>query len=129
MNISPILNDNCTHENVYTDKDIITCIDCGEEIFQKILHEKDWKYSNTDVYNVGGIRKAIPDERSIDKDVEYLNFNEAVVVQANKFYREVTKGKFSEATREKGMCLRVFFTVLSIWTSLRVTKNLFKCLE
>ena len=103
------LNDFCTHEHTNNDKDIITCIDCGEEIFQKILHEKEWKYSNTEIYNVGGVRKTIPDERSIDKDLEYLNFNEAVVVQANKFYREVTKGKIFRGNSRKGYVFACIF--------------------
>lgn len=35
---------NCAHTNHISERGIIVCMDCGEELCQKISHEKDWKY-------------------------------------------------------------------------------------
>lgn len=106
-------NDSCTHTNVISEKGISVCIDCGEEMQNKISHEKEWRYyGHSDTKHISDpnrvqLRKI--EERSIFKDVENLGFSESIIAKANKIYAEVTQGKIFRGNSRKAIVFACVF--------------------
>lgn len=103
----------CIHDNVIIEKGVGVCVDCGEEISQKISHEKEWRYygqsdtkHSTDPNRVQ-MRKI--EERSIFKDVENLGFSEIIIAKANKIYAQVTQGKIFRGNSRKAIVFACVF--------------------
>jgi transcription initiation factor TFIIIB Brf1 subunit/transcription initiation factor TFIIB len=103
----------CNHTNIFADKGVTVCTDCGEEIERKISHDKEWRhYGPSDTKRVSDpnrVRLRKTEERSIFKDVENLNFSESIVSKANRLYTEVTKGKIFRGDSRKSIVFACIF--------------------
>jgi len=104
----------CIHVNeIMTDKGVIVCTDCGEEIDRKLSHSKEWNYyGSTDKKQISEpnrVRARKKEERSIFKDVENLNFSESIVAKANTLYSEVTKDKIFRGEFRKSIVFACIF--------------------
>lgn len=92
----PAQQSTCPHTDTHADiHGVVSCVQCGEEITCKILHEKEWRYyGSSDSKRMSDpnrvqIRKV--DDRTIHKDVESMGFSETIVNRANTLYKQVTK--------------------------------------
>ena len=80
----------CQHNDIVTENDVTSCLECGEQIQRTIMHEKEWRfYGHTDSKrssdpNRVQMRKS--EERNINKDVENMGFSETIVTTANEIY-------------------------------------------
>jgi transcription initiation factor TFIIIB Brf1 subunit/transcription initiation factor TFIIB len=103
----------CEHTNVFTDKGVTVCTDCGEEISRKLSHDKEWRYygpSDTKrVSDPNRVQLRKTEERSIYKDVENLGFSESIVKTANIIYSKVTKGKIFRGNSRKAIVFACIF--------------------
>lgn len=127
-------SETCSHENVIIEKGMGVCIDCGEVIHQKINHDKEWRYyGQNDSKHSSDPNRVQPrktEEKSIFKDVENLGFSEKIIVEANKIYAEVTKGKIFRASSRKSIVFACVFHAHKLcdktqtYTSLIKTFNL-----
>ncbi len=111
---SPEISQNtCFHENVISEKGVSVCVDCGEEIHNKISHDKEWRYyGQSDTKHVSDpnrvqLRKI--EERSIFRDVENLGFSESIIAKANKIYSDVTQGKIFRGNSRKAIVFACVF--------------------
>lgn len=108
-----IEDSSCSHENVISEKGVSVCVDCGEEIYQRITHEKEWRYygqsdmKHSSDPNRVQMRKS--EERSIFKDVENLGFSESIIAKANKIYAQVTEGKIFRGNHRKAIVFACVF--------------------
>jgi transcription initiation factor TFIIIB Brf1 subunit/transcription initiation factor TFIIB len=108
----------CLHDNIITEKGVSVCVDCGEEINQRISHEKEWRYygqndtKNSSDPNRVQVRKM--EERSIFKDVENLGFSESIISKANKIYAQVTEGKIFRGNHRKAIVFACVFHAYKI---------------
>lgn len=83
----------CIHENTITEKGVNICIDCGEELSQKITNDKEWRYyPNSEKKNINetNLKK---DDRTIFKDLENLTLSDTIKIKANSIYTMVTSNK------------------------------------
>ena len=71
----------CTHLDVFIDKGITICTECGEEI-----NRSDFKRE----FDSKRVQARKIEDRNIYKDVENLGFSENIVNKANKIYSQVT---------------------------------------
>lgn len=108
----------CSHENIVNEKGITICIDCGEEIQQKIDHDKEWRYygqnDNKHNSNPNRVQMRKNEERSIYKDVESLGFSESIISKANKLYAQVTQGKIFRGNSRKAIVFACVFHAYKI---------------
>lgn len=108
------INDaSCSHENIISEKGVSVCVDCGEEISQRITHDKEWRYygqgdsKHSSDPNRVQMRKI--EERSIFRDVENLGFSESIIAKANKIYAQVTEGKIFRGNHRKAIVFACVF--------------------
>lgn len=108
------INDaSCLHENIISEKGVSVCVDCGEEISQRITHDKEWRYygqgdsKHSSDPNRVQMRKI--EERSIFRDVENLGFSESIIAKANKIYAQVTEGKIFRGNHRKAIVFACVF--------------------
>lgn len=103
----------CSHDNVITEKSVTVCVDCGEEIQQKISHNKEWRYYGQNdtkrISDPNRVQLRKTEERSIFKDVENLGFSENIIAKANKIYAQVTKGKIFRGNSRKAIVFACIF--------------------
>lgn len=103
----------CSHDNIVSEKGVTICVDCGEEIQQKIKHDKEWRYygqdDNKHVSDPNRVQIRKSEERSIFKDVENLGFSENIIAKANKIYAQVTKGKIFRGNSRKAIVFACVF--------------------
>ena len=108
----------CSHVNIISEKGICVCIDCGEEIQQKIDHDKEWRYygqsDNKHTSNPNRVQMRKIEERSIYKDVESLGFSENIISKANKLYAQVTQGKIFRGNSRKAIVFACVFHAYKI---------------
>ena len=108
----------CNHTNTIMENDIVICVECGEEIDEKISHSKEWRYygSSDNKYrsNPNRVQVRKKEERSIKKDVEDYNFSEKVISEADKLYSQVTKGKIYRGNSRKGIVFACIYHAFSI---------------
>jgi transcription initiation factor TFIIIB Brf1 subunit/transcription initiation factor TFIIB len=103
----------CEHENIVLEKGVTICVDCGEEVQERISQDKEWRYYgqvDTKHYsdpNRVQMRKS--EERSIFKDVENLGFSENIVAKANIIYAQVTKGDIFRGNSRKAIVFACIF--------------------
>jgi transcription initiation factor TFIIIB Brf1 subunit/transcription initiation factor TFIIB len=111
---SPVLSKICEHVNVVTEKGLSICVDCGDEIFQKISSDKEWRYYATESKNINESNLKKGDDRSIFKDVENLGFSESIISKANSIYCQVTQGKIFRGDSRKAIVFACIFHAFKI---------------
>tara|TARA_B100002019_G_C21236361_1_gene582996 strand:+ start:814 stop:1635 length:822 start_codon:yes stop_codon:yes gene_type:complete len=106
-------NKKCCHKNKQTENGLTICVDCGIEINQHINFDKEWRYygasdtrHNSDP-NRCHIRKN--EEKSIIKDVRKMGFSDKIILEANKLYETVTKGKIYRGNSRKAIIFACIF--------------------
>lgn len=106
-------NQLCLHENTISEKGCSICIDCGIEMEQKILHNKEWRYYGqsdtkhvTDPNRVHARKK---DERHIYGDVENLGISEKIICIANRLYINSTKGSIYRGKTRRALVFACVF--------------------
>jgi transcription initiation factor TFIIIB Brf1 subunit/transcription initiation factor TFIIB len=108
----------CSHQNTINEKGLIVCVDCGEEIQEKISLDKDWRYygqsGDAQDEEIARVQLRNPEARSIYKDVENLGFSESIVTIANKLYRDVTKNKIFRGNMRKSIIFACIFHAYKI---------------
>jgi len=104
--------DTCEHINTINEKGICICVDCGEEIKDMIISDKEWGYYNQEgksSFDTSRVQMRKTEERTIFKDVESLGFSESIVVKANKIYAQVTKGKIFRGDSRRSIVFACIF--------------------
>lgn len=102
----------CSHENTVSEKGLNVCVDCGLELQQKIVHNKEWKYlGQLDSKHMATLSdpKRKNEERTIFKDVENLDFSERIVAIANVIYTKVTGGHIFRGNSRKSIVFACIF--------------------
>lgn len=118
----------CTHCDTVDENDIISCLDCGEQIQKTILHEKEWRfYGNSDNKrssdpNRVQMRKA--EDRNINKDVENMGFSDIIVAKANELYLQVTKGQIFRGDSRKAVIFACMYHAYKIAGKCQTPNNL-----
>ena len=109
------INDNisCLHLNIENEKGMDVCIDCGEEITNKIEHTKEWrsygKSDNKHSSNPNSAQMRKTEERNIYKDVENMGFSDKIISDANKIYYQVTQGQIFRGKSRKSIVFACIF--------------------
>lgn len=103
----------CEHENIISEKGVSVCVDCGEELYQKIVADKDWRYygqvdSKTGI-DASRIQNRKVEERNIFRDVENLGFSQSIIAEANKIYSQVTAGQIYRGNSRKAIVFACVF--------------------
>lgn len=81
----------CKHTNIITEKGVNICIDCGEEISQKLTFDREWRYyPNNNNKGISESNQKKDEDRNIFKDLESLGFSEPIKIKANNIYIQVT---------------------------------------
>ncbi len=83
----------CSHEDVAYENNVTLCLECGVEVSKDVFLGNEYKYlSNDDTRRIDPhrINNKKLDDKNIFKDVEHMNFNEPIILQANKMYVQVT---------------------------------------
>jgi len=107
-----ITDTSCDHTNIYVDKGVSVCTDCGQETDRKLSCDKEWRYygpSDTGRVSDPNRMQRKTEERSIYKDVENLGFSETIVSEANRTYSEVTKGKIFRGNSRRAIVFACIF--------------------
>jgi transcription initiation factor TFIIIB Brf1 subunit/transcription initiation factor TFIIB len=123
-------NNNCNHTEITVEKNITSCIQCGEILNKEIMHEKEWRYygtsdsKRTSDPNRVQIRKT--DERNIFKDVENMGFSETITNKANEIYIQVTKGQIYRGNSRKAIIFACIFHSYKISGNHQTPENLIK---
>lgn len=118
----------CSHKDVVEENDIVNCLDCGEEIQRKIMHEKEWRYygsadsKRSSDPNRVQIRKS--EERNINKDVENMGFSQTIVNMADELYSQVTKGQIYRGTSRRAVVFACMFHSYKLADKHQMPKNL-----
>jgi transcription initiation factor TFIIIB Brf1 subunit/transcription initiation factor TFIIB len=110
---SPCSYPSCDHSDTIDEGGATICVECGMQVANKVLYEKDWRYygyndsrSSADP-NRCHIRKY--EEKTIFKDVENMGFSEKIVNIANDIYTQVTKGKIFRGNSRKAIVFACIF--------------------
>lgn len=108
----------CSHDNIITEKGTTICVDCGEEIQNKISHNKEWRYygqgDNKHYSDPNRVQMRKTEDRSIFKDVENLGFSEKIIAKANKIYAQVTHGQIFRGNSRKAVIFACIFHAYKI---------------
>jgi len=108
----------CLHSNIIEERGVGICIDCGEEVEEKVSHEKEWRYygQNDNKHSSDPTRAQLrkSDERNIYKDVETLGLSEKIVAKANKLYADVVKGKIYRGNFRRSIIFACVFHAFKI---------------
>ena len=129
-NISNKVKKSCSHPEIITENNITSCIKCGEEINQQIMHEKEWRYygpsdsKRSSDPNRVQIRKS--DERNIYKDVQNMGFSETIINKANELYLQVTKGQIYRGNSRKAIIFACIFHSYKLSGNHQTPENLIK---
>lgn len=98
------INTDCPHANIFKDKEMNICSDCGKEMSENISHEQEWRCFN----DSSGIdptrcqfRKTI--EKGIAKELEKLGLPPDVCILGNKLYMMATRGEVKKCELRKGI--------------------------
>lgn len=105
----PEINTDCVHDNVVNERGLMVCVDCGEEVVDRV-EEKEWRWSdNKHVSDPNRVQMRKLEERSIYRDVEGLGFSESIVSKANKIYAQVTQGKIFRGNSRRAIVFASIF--------------------
>ena len=99
----------CSHKNTSKDRDRYTCLDCGIEVpppKQKTVEKLSQARSRLEP-NRCQIRKS--DDKTIDKDVQSMNFSESIVKLANEIFDDTTKGNIYRGNSRKAIIFACVF--------------------
>ena len=103
----------CNHTNTIDEKDMILCVDCGEEILKNMNYDKESRYyGNSDTKNASDpsrVQARKNDERNIYKDVENMGFSDKIVNVANDIYTQVTNGQIKRGNSRKAIVFACIF--------------------
>jgi transcription initiation factor TFIIIB Brf1 subunit/transcription initiation factor TFIIB len=100
----------CTHENVVFEKSVCICVNCGIEIQEELIEEKEWRYqTNNYVTDMNKVQMRKQEERSIRRDVENLGFSENIIAYADELYKTVTKEKIFRGNSRKAIIFACIF--------------------
>ena len=108
--------DLCDHDQTVVKDGLTICTECGLQLESTYMTmEKEWRYygSNDNKHhsNPSRCHYRKPEERSIRKDVESMNFPPAVVEIADGMYREITvkKNKIYRGSSRKAVIFACIF--------------------
>ena len=116
--IPPPKHEICNHTNTIIENNIVSCLNCGEEIQQIIKHDKEWRYygptdnKRTSDPNRVQIRKN--EERNIKKDVQHMGFSEIIISKADELYNQVTNGQIYRGKSRKSIVFACIFHAYKI---------------
>lgn len=120
----------CNHADSVIENGITSCLECGEQLEQTIMHEKEWRFYGhsdgkrmTDPNRVQ-IRKC--EERNIYKDVVNMGFSETIVSKANEIYTQVTKGQIFRGDSRKAVVFACIYHSYKMTNNCQTPKNLMK---
>jgi len=99
----------CSHTNKTKDKTNWICLACGEEVLPETNKAFDKYNANRNKLDPNRCQIRKPDEKSIYKDVEKMNFSEAIIDEANKIFQETTKGKIFRGNSRKAIIFACVF--------------------
>jgi hypothetical protein len=120
----------CSHENLICEKGTTLCCDCGMEVNNKVMIDKDWKYYGiTDTKhsldpNRCYIRKT--NDKSIYNDLKNMEISNHIKDIANKIYLEVCNGKVHRGVRRKSIVFASIFHAYKIDNSPQSCESLLK---
>lgn len=126
-NINTKINE-CPHKDIIDENGIKSCLDCGEQLERKIMHEKEWRfYGHSDSKrssdpNRVQVRKS--DEKNINKDVENMGFSQSIINLANNIYKQVTKGQIFRGDSRKAVIFACVYHAFKIDGKCQTPKNL-----
>ena len=105
--------DVCPHTETVNERGVYVCMECGQEISQKISHEKEWRFygqgDNKHGSDPNRVQMRKIEAKNIFKDVENLGFSESIVNKANQIYIQVTKGGIFRGASRKAMVFACIF--------------------
>jgi transcription initiation factor TFIIIB Brf1 subunit/transcription initiation factor TFIIB len=88
--------EDCLHKNLNEDGPIKICEDCGEEVYQEISYEQDWRYFGNDdrqATDPTRVQYRKTADKGIRKYLERLGISADIAELADKIYTEVTNGR------------------------------------
>ena len=104
----------CIHENTIKDKDRYICDNCGEEVIPKTDKSFDKFLTNRNKLDPNRCQIRKPNEKTIYKDVEKMNFSEAIITEANKIFLQVTKGAIYRGNSRRAIIFACVFHAYKI---------------
>lgn len=123
-------SDLCAHKDVSKEKGIVTCNDCGMELYQDVSHEQDWRYfgdqdgrNNSDPSRCQYRRSP---EKGIKKELEGKGFPPDICRLADQLYMEVTGGEVKRSELRKGIMFAVVFEAYKMLHKPRTPDDLVK---
>ena len=99
--------DTCEHLNFTRELGVKTCIGCGKELASDSEADKDDK--QTPRLDPGRCQIRKNEEKSIAKDVEKMNFSDAIVRSANSIFQETTKGHIFRGNSRRAVIFACIF--------------------
>ena len=104
----------CKHKNVINEKARSICTDCGKEVQVKRNKNFDKFSINRNKLDPNRCQIRKPDEKTIYKDVEKMNFSDAIIVLANKIFLETTKGAIYRGNSRRAIIFACVFHAYKI---------------
>jgi len=115
-----VINTNvCTHEDIINERGMSICSSCGEEIDQKLVFDKEYRYNAPsemkNVIDPNIVHMQNQDQKGIFSDVEGLGFPDKIIREANRLYLKVSENKdvgtkiFRGNTRRSIVCACIFY--------------------
>lgn len=115
----------CKHAKTIEEDGLNICIQCGQEIDRRIIHDKEWRYYN-------GSRMSDPNraharktqDKNIQRDVVNMNFSDNVIDIAEELYIEVTNGKIFRGGSRKSIVFACIYHAYKILEIPKTPENL-----
>ncbi len=98
--------ENCKHSEITQISEKNVCIECGFVMKEDLSYDKDWKYSSKDASQY---HKRKPEQRSLFKDVEGMDFPESIVQNANKKYQNIIKNNIYRGSKRKAIIVACIY--------------------
>ena len=113
----------CLHEKTITDKTIVICQQCGEEIESELFIEKiETPYMQ--IQDIDRYQRRKRELRTIYKDVEGLGFGERVVSLADNYYNLCTQNKIFRGNSRKAIIFACIFHAFKVLGSPQTCEQL-----
>lgn len=104
----------CLHKNKINERSRCICVDCGEEVKPDVNKSFDKFMTNKNKLDPNRCQIRKPDEKTIYKDVEKMNFSDAVITEANKIFLATTKGNIYRGNSRKAIIFACVFHAYKI---------------
>ena len=108
-----VLKKSCPHQSVTVEMGIHKCNDCGEHLQQAIAYEKEWRYyGNSDHKHTSDptrVQFRKTDVVSIRKDISHMGFSDKIIDDADRLYKQVTKGQIYRGESRKAVIFACIF--------------------